>query len=100
MAEGEFEDNNKPEAYFELTRSNFDYFKMSNGLCRLRTRFLGSDEKIEELEKLINTKFFASEAKKIGLVTFSYDDIDWEDEIIIGTALTRNGEIIHESFKR
>ena len=56
---------------------------MSNGLCRLRTRFLGSDEKIEELEKLINTKFFASEAKKIGLVTFSYDDIDWEDEIRI-----------------
>ena len=27
-------------------------------------------------------------------------NIDWEDEIIIGTALTRNGEIIHESFKR
>ena len=26
-------------------------------------------------------------------------NIDWEDEIIIGTALTKNGEIIHEGFK-
>jgi len=25
-------------------------------------------------------------------------NIDWEDEIIIGTALTKNGEIIHEGF--
>ena len=25
-------------------------------------------------------------------------NIDWEDEIIIGTALTKNGEIIHERF--
>ncbi len=27
-------------------------------------------------------------------------NIDWEDEIIIGTALTKNGEIIHEEFAR
>ena len=26
-------------------------------------------------------------------------NIDWEDEIIIGTALTKNGKIIHEGFK-
>mgnify|MGYP001201512941 FL=1 len=26
-------------------------------------------------------------------------NIDWEDEIIIGTALTKNGEIVHEGFK-
>ena len=26
-------------------------------------------------------------------------NIDWEDEIIIGTALTKNGEIIHKGFK-
>jgi len=27
-------------------------------------------------------------------------NIDWEDEIIVGTALTNNGEIIHEGFKK
>jgi H+-translocating NAD(P) transhydrogenase subunit alpha len=25
--------------------------------------------------------------------------IDWEDEIVIGTALTKNGEIVHDAFK-
>ena len=25
-------------------------------------------------------------------------NIDWEDEIITGTALTKNGEIIHKEF--
>ncbi len=27
-------------------------------------------------------------------------NIDWEDEIIVSTALTKNGEIIHEGFKK
>ena len=27
-------------------------------------------------------------------------NINWEDEIITGTALTKNGEIVHEGFNK
>ena len=27
-------------------------------------------------------------------------NIDWEDELVIGTGLTRNGEIVHANFKQ
>ena len=83
MAEGLFDENNKPEASLVLSKSNLDFFKMSNGLTRLRTRFLDEDSKIDELEKVLNQNILANEANELGLVTFSYDEIDWEDEIRI-----------------
>ena len=83
MAEGDFEGNNKPEASLSLTDSNFDYFKMSNGLSRLKTRFLEQDKKLTELNEIKDKIILSEEAKKLGLVTFSFDDIDWDDEIRI-----------------
>ena len=83
MAEGDFEGNNKPEASLSLTDSNFDYFKMSNGLSRLKTRFLEQDDKLTELNEVKDKIILSEEAKKLGLITFSFDDIDWDDEIRI-----------------
>ena len=83
MAEGDFEGNNKPEASLSLTDSNFDYFKMSNGLSRLKTRFLEQDKKLTELNEIKDKIILSEEAKKLGLITFSFDDIDWDDEIRI-----------------
>ncbi len=83
MAEGDFEGNNKPEASLSLTDSNFDYFKMSNGLSRLKTRFLEQDNKLTELNEVKDKIILSEEAKKLGLITFSFDDIDWDDEIRI-----------------
>ncbi len=83
MAEGDFEGNNKPEASLSLTDSNFDYFKMSNGLSRLKTRFLEQDKKLTELNEVKDKIILSEEAKKLGLITFSFDDIDWDDEIRI-----------------
>ena len=53
MAEGVFENSNDPEAKIALSKSNFNFFKMSNGITRLETRFLNESEKIKELENEI-----------------------------------------------
>ena len=55
-------------------------FLMGNGLTRLATRFLGDPAHAEELAArrgLID----GAEAAELGLVTFAFDDIDWDDEV-------------------
>ena len=83
MAEGVFENSNDPEAKIALSKSNFNFFKMSNGITRLETRFLNEFEKIKELENEICKELDSQMALNLGLVTFSFDDIDWEDEVRI-----------------
>ena len=83
MAEGVFENSNDPEAKIALSKSNFNFFKMSNGITRLETRFLNEAKKIKELENEIGKELDSQMALNIGLVTFSFDDIDWEDEVRI-----------------
>ena len=83
MAEGIFENINAPEAKITLSKSNFNFFKMSNDITRLETRFLNETEKIKELESKILTELDSQMALDMGLVTFSFDDIDWEDEVRI-----------------
>ena len=83
MAEGVFDDSNDPEAKIALSKSNFNFFKMSNGITRLETRFLNESEKIKELENQICKELDSQMALDMGLVTFSFDDIDWEDEVRI-----------------
>jgi len=62
----------------QFTLMNLGALPMSNGLSRLQTRFLGDPEKasVEILHP-----FDARQAMKAGLVTFTPDDIDWEDEV-------------------
>ncbi len=83
MAEGIFENSNDPEAKITLSKSNFNFFKMSNDITRLETRFLNETEKIKELESKILIDLDSQMALDMGLVTFSFDDIDWEDEVRI-----------------
>lgn len=53
---------------------------MSNGLTRLQSRFLAEPEKVDEV--LAHEGLFDTEAAdEAGLITFSPDDLDWEDEI-------------------
>ena len=83
MAEGEFEGDNRPVASIILTEANFGLYPMANGLTRLNTRFLGTPEKVENARARKNTNLESADADELGLVTFSYDDIDWDDEIRI-----------------
>jgi benzoyl-CoA-dihydrodiol lyase len=64
-----------------LTDANDGWYLMSNGLTRLQSRFYGRDEQLEAVRSALGKHLVADEASKLGLVTFTPDDIDWEDEI-------------------
>lgn len=83
MMEDEFEDDDRPLAAIVLSKSNFSRYPMSNELSRLQTRFLGEPEQISTVEKHCGEAIYASDANTLGLITFAFDDIDWEDEIRI-----------------
>ncbi len=79
----EFEGDNRPLAAIRLTAGNFGAYPMSNDLTRLQTRFLGEPEAVEAAQAHIGEPLEAEEAEKLGLVTYAFDDIDWEDEVRI-----------------
>ncbi len=83
MMEDEFEGDNRPLATVALTDANFGLFPMSNGLTRLQTRFLGEPDSMEAAKAHQGEQLKADEAERLGLVTMTLDDIDWEDEIRI-----------------
>lgn len=83
MADGQFEGDNRPEATIALGPLNFGAYPMSNGITRLETRFLGEPEAVEAAKTKQGEALDASAASELGLVTFAFDDIDWEDEVRI-----------------
>ncbi|MEM7189193.1 MAG: benzoyl-CoA-dihydrodiol lyase, partial [Pseudomonadota bacterium] len=83
MAEGEFDGDNRPPATLTLSEANFGPMPMGNGLTRLQTRFLDNDDAVRAAEDAMGSALEADDADDLGLVTFAYDDIDWEDEIRI-----------------
>ena len=66
-----------------LSRLNFSSFPMVNHLSRLQNRFYDHADQYKALEPLENQLLSAEEAHSLGLVTFTPDDIDWDDEIRI-----------------
>jgi benzoyl-CoA-dihydrodiol lyase len=83
MAEGEFEGDTRPPASLMLTQANFGLYPMSNDLTRLQTRFLGEPETLSEAMTMVGQPLDATAADRLGLVTFCYDEIDWDDEVRI-----------------
>ena len=73
------DDPERPNAVV-LSDMNAGPLKMSNGLTRLETRFLGDPRRIAEL--LANPGPHGAEAAHdAGLVSFAPDDLDWDDEV-------------------
>ena len=81
MCEGVFEEFDDIEASIILTSCNFGGHPMCNGLSRLETRFLGQQEMLGDIELKLDTPIFAEQADRLGLVSASCDDIDWDDEV-------------------
>lgn len=79
----EFDGDNRPLAAITLSDSNFGAYPMGNGLTRLQTRFLGEPETVDVLQGRIRMPLEADAADDLGLVTYAFDDIDWEDEVRI-----------------
>ncbi|MDP2378730.1 2,3-epoxybenzoyl-CoA dihydrolase [Reyranella sp.] len=81
MLDGTVEGSNLPAATLRLTPMNFGPYSMGNGLTRLATRFLSDPKHVDELKDKIGEALDAEAADEQGLVTFTPDDIDWEDEV-------------------
>ena len=81
MLDGVFEGSNLPAATLRLTGMNFGPYPMGNGLTRLQTRFLHDPSLVDALKGEIGEALDAAAADEAGLVTFTPDDIDWEDEV-------------------
>ena len=81
MLAGGLEGDNRLDATLPLPASNFGPMPMANGLARLATRFLGDEGALRAAEDAVGESLDAEQAEALGLVTFAFDDIDWDDEI-------------------
>jgi benzoyl-CoA-dihydrodiol lyase len=73
-------DNHGP-ASLHLSDMNFGAYPMGNGLTRLATRFLGEADSFAEARARTGAMLSADDAEAMGLVTFSHDASDWDDEV-------------------
>jgi len=70
-----------PAPTLRLTAANFGAYPTINGLSRLAARFLKEPGRVDDLKGRVGQNLDAAAAAEAGLVTFTPDDIDWEDEV-------------------
>jgi benzoyl-CoA-dihydrodiol lyase len=83
MLDGTRPGDERPAATVRLTELNFGAYPMVNGLTRLASRFLAEPGRVDKLRGRIGEALDAAAAAETGLVTFTPDDIDWDDEVRI-----------------
>ena len=66
-----------------LNEFNFGTYPMVNRLTRLATRYCEQQEPVEEARQVIGEKLDAHDAAELGLVTYTPDDLDWDEELRI-----------------
>ncbi|MGQ0675061.1 MAG: 2,3-epoxybenzoyl-CoA dihydrolase [Rhodospirillales bacterium] len=83
MLQGRPDGDNRPPAALRLSGLNFGPLPMGNGLTRLQTRFLDAPQTLARAAESRDRDLLAGDAAALGLVTFTPDEIDWEDEVRI-----------------
>jgi benzoyl-CoA-dihydrodiol lyase len=63
---------------------NFGAYPMVSGEARLANRFCGEEKPLAATRACIAQKLDAKAAAELGLVTFTPDDLDWDEEVRIG----------------
>jgi benzoyl-CoA-dihydrodiol lyase len=81
MFAGTVAGDNRGPATLHLSALNFSAYPMGNGMSRLANRFYGEPESLVTAARHIGETLDADTADDLGLVTFAYDDIDWDDEV-------------------
>jgi benzoyl-CoA-dihydrodiol lyase len=81
MFAGTVAGDNRGPATLHLSALNFSAFPMGNGMSRLANRFYGEPESLDAAAGLIGETLNADTAEERGLVTFAYDETDWDDEV-------------------
>ncbi len=83
MLDGARPEDSRPPATVRLTAMNFGAYPMPNGLARLASRHFSDAGRIEKLRARVGEDLDAKAAAEAGLVTFTPDEIDWDDEVRI-----------------
>jgi benzoyl-CoA-dihydrodiol lyase len=60
---------------------NTGLLPMGNDLTRLQVRFLGCAGDLDAAHTALGRDLLAADASRLGLVTATPDDLDWDDEI-------------------
>ena len=81
MLRGPRDGDEAPPARIVLSGLNFGRLPMCNGLSRLESRFLGEPDKYLKLRAKLGEHFDAEAAQALGLISFTPDDLDWDDEV-------------------
>jgi benzoyl-CoA-dihydrodiol lyase len=81
MLSGLMEGDNRGFANLHLSALNFGAYPMGNGLTRLDNRFYGEPDSTETAAARIGETLLAEDADELGLVTLTFDEIDWADEV-------------------
>jgi benzoyl-CoA-dihydrodiol lyase len=81
MLDGRREDDDRGAPSVRLTGMSFGAYAMPNGLSRLASRFLDEPGRVDDLKGRVGEDLDARAAAEAGLVTFTPDDIDWQDEV-------------------
>ena len=81
MLDGRRQGDDRAAPSVRLTAMNFGAYPMANGLSRLASRFLADPGRVDDLKGRLGQDFDATAADEAGLVTFTPDDIDWDDEV-------------------
>ncbi len=83
MLDGTRPGDTRPPPVVRLTELNFGAYPMVNGLSRLASRFLAEPARVDKVREHVGEDLAAAAAAEAGLVTFTPDDIDWDDEVRI-----------------
>jgi benzoyl-CoA-dihydrodiol lyase len=81
MFAGSRSGDNRPPASLALSPLNFFTYPMSNGLTRIKTRFLGEPDSVGRARDQIGKALDSDAAEALGLITAAYDEIDWDQEV-------------------
>src|SRR5262249_31804576 len=66
-----------------LSEMNFGAYPMVNQESRIATHYCGDAQPVQAARARIGDKLDAKAASSLGLVTFTPDDLDWDEEVRI-----------------
>ncbi len=64
-----------------LSTLNFAAYTMGSGITRLQARYCGDAHKLEGVRATLGKSLATADARDLGLVTFTPDELDWEEEV-------------------
>jgi benzoyl-CoA-dihydrodiol lyase len=70
-----------PQTVVALSEMNFGGLEGAHGLSRLESRFHCDQSRVAELQQYIRQALGPRQAAELGLVTFTPDELDWDDEV-------------------